>query len=100
MTDAVVRIGRVISTSNLIFEIPAQDVPPAHVNNAYLAAGAPCRFSFSESRDVLSARFVAVNGDSANCAPIGRHKRLVCRVAIAVRSSRFCCPNIQRLAAL
>jgi hypothetical protein len=94
MTDAVVRIGRVISTSNLIFEIPAQDVPPAHVNNAYLAAGAPCRSSFSESRDVLSARFVAVIGP-----PIGRHKRLVCRVAIAVRSSRFCGPSIQRLAA-
>jgi hypothetical protein len=34
MTDAVVRIGRLISTSNLIFEIPAQDVSPAHVNNA------------------------------------------------------------------
>jgi hypothetical protein len=35
MTDAVVRIGRVISASNLIFEIPAQDVSPAHVSNAY-----------------------------------------------------------------
>jgi hypothetical protein len=34
MTDAVVRIGRLISTSNLISEIPAQDVSPAHVNNA------------------------------------------------------------------
>jgi hypothetical protein len=35
MTDVVVRLGRLTSTSNLIFEIPAQDVSSARVNNAY-----------------------------------------------------------------
>ena len=100
MTDAVVRIGRLISTSNLIFEIPAQDVSPAHVNNACSRRALRAASVFPDLALSLSERFVAVIGDSANCASIGRHKTLVCRVAIAARSSRFCSPTVQRLAAL